>query len=130
MKTYIPEFTGDGREQITVRELLTHTSGLPPDIETKTDWHGWDTAIKMACTITLESPPGTVFRYSDINFILLGEIVQRVSKMPLQDFVQTRNLRAVENEGHGIFAVAAGNKTVAHRADGSGERQTVARHGS
>ncbi len=88
VRTYIPEFTGEGRELVTVRELLTHTSGLPPDIETETDWHGWNTAIQKACAEKLESPPGTVFRYSDINFILLGEVVQRVSKTPLQVFVQ------------------------------------------
>jgi CubicO group peptidase (beta-lactamase class C family) len=88
VRTYIPKFTGEGRELVTVRELLTHTSGLPPDIETKTDWHGWNTAIQKACAIKLESPPGTVFKYSDINFILLGELVQRVSKTPLQVFVQ------------------------------------------
>jgi CubicO group peptidase (beta-lactamase class C family) len=88
VRTYIPEFTGEGRELVTVRELLTHTSGLPPDIETKTDWHGWNTAVQKACAEKLESPPGTVFKYSDINFILLGELVQRVSKTPLQVFVQ------------------------------------------
>jgi CubicO group peptidase (beta-lactamase class C family) len=85
--TYIPAFTGQGRELVTVRELLTHTSGLPPDLVTN-DWHGYSTAIKMACTNELESPPGTTFTYSDINFILLGEIVQRVTKTPLQIFVQ------------------------------------------
>lgn len=85
---YIPEFTGEGRELITVRELMTHTSGLPEDIETKTDWHGEAEAIKKACAETLKSPPGAVFRYSDINFELLGEIVQRVSGMPLEVFVQ------------------------------------------
>jgi len=88
VRTYIPEFTGGEKDLVTVSELLTHTSGLPPDIETKTDWHGWNTAIQKACAIKLESPPGTVFRYSDINFILLGEIVQRVSKTSLQVFVQ------------------------------------------
>jgi CubicO group peptidase (beta-lactamase class C family) len=88
VRTYLPEFTGDGRELVTVRELLTHTSGLPPDIETKTDWHGQAEAIKKACAEKLESPPGAVFKYSDINFILLGEIVQRVSKTPLEVFVQ------------------------------------------
>ena len=90
VRTYIPEFTGEGRELVTVRELLTHTSGLPPDIETKTDWHGETEAIKKACAGKLESPPGTAFKYSDINFILLGEIVQRVSKTPLQVFVQRK----------------------------------------
>ena len=84
---YIPEFKGWGRERITIRELLTHTSGLPPDLETN-EWRGYATAIKKACAITLESPPGTAFKYSDINFVLLGEIVCRAAKMPLQDFVQ------------------------------------------
>ena len=85
---YIPEFAGDGKELITVKELLTHTSGLPPDIETKSDWHGQAEAIKRACAEKLQSKPGTVFKYSDINFFLLGEIVQRMSKTPLEIFVQ------------------------------------------
>jgi CubicO group peptidase (beta-lactamase class C family) len=85
---YLPEFTGDGKEAVTVRQLLTHTSGLPPDIETKTDWHGQAEAIKKACAVKLQSKPGTAFKYSDINFFLLGEIVQRVSGTPLEVFVQ------------------------------------------
>jgi len=88
VRTYLPEFTGDDRELVTVRELMTHTSGLPPDLETRTAWSGYETAIKMACAEKLQSKPGTVFKYSDINFILLGEIVQRVSKLPLPVFVQ------------------------------------------
>ncbi len=87
-QTYISEFTGDGKEAITVRQLLTHTSGLRPDIETRSDWHGQQAAIKKACEEKLQDLPGAVFRYSDINFFLLGEIVQRVSKMPLQEFVE------------------------------------------
>jgi CubicO group peptidase (beta-lactamase class C family) len=86
--TYIPEFTGGGKEHVTVRELLTHTSGLPPDIETATDWHGWKTGIQKACAIQLDAAPGTLYKYSDINFILLGEIVHRVSKKKLNVFVQ------------------------------------------
>lgn len=88
VRNYIPEFTGDGKGEVTVRELMTHTSGLPPDIEIKTDWHGEAAAIQKACAEELQSPPGTVFKYSDINFELLGEIVQRVSQMPLEDFVE------------------------------------------
>ncbi len=88
VREYIPEFTGDGRELVTVRELLTHTSGLREDIETKSDWHGQAEAIKKACAEKLQSKPGTVFKYSDINFILLGEIVQRLSRTPLEVFVQ------------------------------------------
>lgn len=84
---YIPEFQGDGKENITVRQLLVHTSGLRGDIETKSDWHGQQTAIEKACQEKLLSAPGTEFRYSDINFFLLGEIVHRVSKQPLEAFV-------------------------------------------
>jgi uncharacterized protein YbbC (DUF1343 family)/CubicO group peptidase (beta-lactamase class C family) len=87
VQTYIPEFKGDGKENITVRQLMTHTSGLRGDIETKTDWHGQPAAIEKACAEKLLSSPGAVFRYSDINFFLLGEIVQRVSKQPLEKFV-------------------------------------------
>jgi uncharacterized protein YbbC (DUF1343 family)/CubicO group peptidase (beta-lactamase class C family) len=90
VRTYVPEFSGEGREKVTVRHLLTHTSGLRPDIETRTDWHGQAEAIRKACTERLQSVPGEVFRYSDINFFLLGEIVQRVSQMPLQDFVREK----------------------------------------
>ena len=40
VQTYIPEFKGDGKEAITVRQLMLHISGLRGDIETKSDWHG------------------------------------------------------------------------------------------
>ena len=86
--TYIPEFTGGGKEAITVRNLLTHTSGLVPDIETRTDWHGRDTAVKMACESKLISKPGTTFKYSDVNLFMIGAIVEKVSGMKLEDFVQ------------------------------------------
>src|SRR6267154_2631216 len=87
VQTYIPEFHGEGKEAITIRQLMTHTSGLRGDIETKTDWQGQQTAIQKACEEKLLNPPGTAFRYSDINFFLLGEVVQRVSKSPLEEFV-------------------------------------------
>jgi CubicO group peptidase (beta-lactamase class C family) len=88
VKTYLPEFTGEGRDEVTVRELLTHTSGLPPDLETKTDWYGQAEGLRKACAEKLDHRPGTVFNYSDINFFLLGQIVQRVSGLPLEVFVQ------------------------------------------
>jgi uncharacterized protein YbbC (DUF1343 family)/CubicO group peptidase (beta-lactamase class C family) len=87
VQTYIPEFKGQGKEAITVRQLMTHTSGLRGDIETRTDWHGQQAAIQKACAEKLLGAPGTAFRYSDINFFLLGEIVQRVSHRPLEEFV-------------------------------------------
>jgi CubicO group peptidase (beta-lactamase class C family) len=84
--SYIPEFTGGGKERITVRQLLTHTSGLPEGISTHPRWQGTATAIRMACAVKLQAPPGREFCYSDINFLLLGEIVARVSHAPLNEF--------------------------------------------
>jgi uncharacterized protein YbbC (DUF1343 family)/CubicO group peptidase (beta-lactamase class C family) len=105
--TYIPEFKGDGKENITVRQLMTHTSGLPPDIETKTDWHGEATAIKMACAAQLMATPGTVERYSDINFFLCGEIVQRVSGMPLEKFVAKEIYKPLHMKDTGFLPPAS-----------------------
>jgi uncharacterized protein YbbC (DUF1343 family)/CubicO group peptidase (beta-lactamase class C family) len=87
VQTYLPEFNGEGKEAVTVRHLLTHVSGLPGDIETRSDWHGQEAAIQKACAEKLLTPPGTAFRYSDINFFLLAEIVQRVTKTPFEEFV-------------------------------------------
>src|SRR5262245_23782868 len=87
VQEYIPEFSGNGKEAITVRHLLVHRSGLRGDIETQSDWHGQAAAIAKAGREELLTPPGTAFRYSDINFFLLGEIVQRVTKAPLEEFV-------------------------------------------
>ncbi len=84
--SYISEFTGDGKERITVRQLLTHTSGLPEGISTHPKWQGAESAIRMACAVKLKAPPGREFLYSDINFLLLGEIVARVSHTPLNVF--------------------------------------------
>jgi uncharacterized protein YbbC (DUF1343 family)/CubicO group peptidase (beta-lactamase class C family) len=85
-RRYLPEFKSDGKEAITIRQLLTHTSGLRPGIARNPPWKGADAAIRLACAERLQSPPGAVFRYSDINFFLLGEIVQRVSGRKLEEF--------------------------------------------
>ena len=85
--TYIPEFAKNGKETVTIRNLMTHSSGLPPGIRVDKSWSGWDGAIQRACETKLQSTPGTMFVYSDINFFTLGEVVHRVSGQPLQDFV-------------------------------------------
>jgi uncharacterized protein YbbC (DUF1343 family)/CubicO group peptidase (beta-lactamase class C family) len=80
---YWPEFKANGKEAITVRELMTHYSGLPPDLELKPEWSGYETAMKMIVDVKPIAPPGTRFIYSDINFETLGELVRRVSGEPL-----------------------------------------------
>ena len=83
---YIPEFGKYGKEEITIRELMTHYSGLREDLDLKSQWAGKDTAYQMANEEKLVSPPGAYFRYSDINFIVLGELVERLSNMPLEKY--------------------------------------------
>jgi uncharacterized protein YbbC (DUF1343 family)/CubicO group peptidase (beta-lactamase class C family) len=83
---YLPEFVQSGKEDITLRQLLTHYSGLAPDLELKTPWEGKETAYRMAFAETPEQPPGSEFTYSDINFIVLGALVERVSGETLDQY--------------------------------------------
>jgi uncharacterized protein YbbC (DUF1343 family)/CubicO group peptidase (beta-lactamase class C family) len=83
---YLPEFQG-GKSDITVRDLLTHFSGLRPDLDLTPPWTGYDTGIRKALIDKPTYPPGERFLYSDINFELLGEIVRRVSGETLDKFV-------------------------------------------
>jgi uncharacterized protein YbbC (DUF1343 family)/CubicO group peptidase (beta-lactamase class C family) len=75
---YLPEFER-GNSSITIRNLMTHFSGLRPDLDLKPRWSGYETGLERALHEMPVAPPGTHFTYSDINFILLGEIVHRVS---------------------------------------------------
>lgn len=85
---YIPEFARYGKDAITVRHLLTHTSGLRPDLDLADDWRGKDEAVRLATEEVPLAPPDTRFVYSDINFFLLGEVVERVSGLRLDAFAR------------------------------------------
>jgi len=76
---FIPGFGKFNKGAITIRHLLTHTSGLRPDLELEVEFHGGDEAIRRAIEEVPTAPPGERFVYSDINFFLLGDIVGRVS---------------------------------------------------
>ena len=87
---FIPEFGKYGKDRITVRDLLTHMSGLRPDVDVSDTWTGAETAIRLATEETPTAPPGRRFVYSDINFFLLAEVVARVSGQPFDRFVTQR----------------------------------------
>jgi uncharacterized protein YbbC (DUF1343 family)/CubicO group peptidase (beta-lactamase class C family) len=125
--SYIPEFVGNGKEAITVRQLLTHTSGLRPDLSLSPPWSGYDKAIALACEEKLSSPPGTTFRYSDINFLLLGEIVRRVSGRSLPDFVADEIYKPLKMVDTGYLPPADQRDRIAptERAEGEMLRGTV-----
>ncbi len=86
---YIPDFAQNGKEDVTIRMLLTHYSGLPADIDLKQPWSGLEEGYSRANASKLENPPGSTFLYSDVGFIVLGELVQKVSGMPLDQYAQT-----------------------------------------
>ena len=87
---YIPGFERHGKKAVTIEHLLTHTSGLRPDLPLEEEFSGYATAIARAIDERLVASPGTVFSYSDINFFVLGEVVARVSGMQLDQFAQLR----------------------------------------
>ena len=86
--TFIPEFAAHGKGDITIRHLLTHESGLRPDLDLADPWTGADTAIRLAAGEVPVAAPDERFIYSDINFELLGEIVRRVSGLRLDEFAR------------------------------------------
>ena len=84
---YLPEFQ-QGKSSITIADLLTHFSGLKPDLVLEPAWSGYQAGVLRALLEKPEAPPATRFVYSDINFVLLAEIVHRVTGKILDDFAK------------------------------------------
>ncbi|MCA9054332.1 MAG: beta-lactamase family protein [Planctomycetaceae bacterium] len=85
---YLPGFGVKGKEAITVRQLLIHQSGLLPDNALRDYLDGPERAIERICELELQNPVGEKFVYSDVNFIVLGELVRRISGKPLDEFTR------------------------------------------
>lgn len=83
---YWPEFATHGKAAITLRELLTHYSGLRADLDLGKKWSGRETARRLIIQEQPELAPGSRYLYSDINFEVLGEVVERVSGQPLDTY--------------------------------------------
>jgi uncharacterized protein YbbC (DUF1343 family)/CubicO group peptidase (beta-lactamase class C family) len=83
---YLPAFAANGKGTITIRQLLTHSSGLAPDLDLTDAWSGKEEGIRRAFASVPTSPPGTEFRYSDINFIVLGALVEKLSGVTLDQY--------------------------------------------
>lgn len=85
---YLPDFRGDGRETITVRHLLTHTSGLPQWLPVYYHASDPDEAWRYLRTVPLGWPVGAARHYSDLGFMVLGRLVEQVSGQALDRFVR------------------------------------------
>ena len=87
---HVPGFERYGKREITVRHLLTHTSGLRPDVDLADAWAGYDRGIALAVEEVPVARPDERVIYSDINFLLLGRIVETISGVGLDRFAQDR----------------------------------------
>lgn len=83
---YLPAFAEHGKRGITILQLLTHYSGLRPDLDLDQNWESYETGIAKAYDEQLVAQPGEVFVYSDINYLILAEIVREVSGRHLHEF--------------------------------------------
>jgi CubicO group peptidase (beta-lactamase class C family) len=83
-----PAFAANGKEDVTVAHLLLHTSGLTADNSINDYRDGRDKALERVANLKLEAPAGTRFRYSDVGFITLGVLVERITGTPVDQFAK------------------------------------------
>lgn len=86
----LPLFVGPDKEKVTIRHLLTHTSGLDWWAPLFEEAEGWQEYVQRIQAMNLVYEPGTEHKYSDLGMILLGEILSRVAGEPFEDFVNER----------------------------------------
>jgi len=85
---HLPDFATNEKASVTIKQLMLHTGGLIPDNALGDYAPGHDEAIRKVMHIKLSYPPGDDFRYSDVGFIVLGELIEKVSGEDLNSFTQ------------------------------------------
>src|SRR6185437_8965119 len=81
-----PAFADNGKQDVTVGHLMLHTSGLIADNDIADYKDGRAKAMERIAALKLQAPLGSRFRYSDVGFIVLGELVERIGGMPVDRF--------------------------------------------
>ena len=129
--TYLPEFGQNGKEAITVLQLLTHQGGLTPDNELGDYADGPAQAWERICGLGVRAAPGKKFMYSDVGFIVLGELVRRVSGEGLDQFAQQRIFQPLGMQetmflpGESLAARAAPTETTRRPLDAGGSPRSA-----
>lgn len=120
LRRHLPEFPATAGP-ITVRHLLSHTSGLPAILPLEPAWSGAGAAHALACAAVPTHAPGTFFRYSDINYILLGSLIERVAGAALPELAQREVLRplAMHDSGYLPLERHAASRLVPTEFDGA-----------
>lgn len=93
VSSYVPEFARHEKGNLTILGLLTHYSGLRPDVDLDQPWTGYETGLERAFEEQLIAPPGERFIYSDINYFVLSEVVRKVTGKGLDEFASDRIFR-------------------------------------
>ncbi|MGC2163917.1 MAG: serine hydrolase [Silvibacterium sp.] len=83
---YLPAFAANGKQDITIRQLMTHYSGLPEGIGLQEPWSGKQEGYNRSFAVAPVRPAGTAFSYSDINFIVMGALIEKLSGMSLDGY--------------------------------------------
>ena len=112
---FVPEFDGPGRNTVLVRNLLTHTSGLPAWVPFYEETPDADSALRRINGEPFENEPGTTYVYSDLGAILLAQVVERVSDRPARRVSRGAPVHTAGYAGHGLSARSP--------TDGSDRRQ-------
>ena len=97
---FIPEIDDAEAKKVTIQQLLTHTSGYRPDFDLGEKWTGREGMLAALKKEKLRAAPGTRFVYSDIGFIVLGEIIARVTGSPFHHLAESAVLRKVESKDY------------------------------
>jgi len=93
VQRYLPGFRGAGKDQVTIRNLLTHSSGLPAWRQLYAEADSRGTALWIVNTTPLDTSPGKRYVYSDLGAIVLTEVVERIAGEPLDAFLDARVFR-------------------------------------
>ena len=121
VRKFIPEFTEGDRKLITVRHLLTHTSGLPDqlpeNIELRKRHAPLEEFVERAIRTPLLFEPGQEVRYQSMGFLLAAEVVQRITQHPFRDYLREELFLPLEMRNSEL-----GLGHLVHEAPRSGER--------
>lgn len=86
--SYIPEFAANGKVEVTVRQLLTHTSGFTAWVPLYTQGNSREERLQLVFNQPLKNAPGSTYEYSDLNMITLGVLIERLSNQRQDEFVR------------------------------------------
>lgn len=123
LSTHIPDSPHSG---ITLRHLLTHTSGLPAWIPFYLEESGYEAIVRRAAAVSPESPPGARVVYSDLGFILLGEVARRSLGAPLDTLARTRLFAPLGMSDTGYLPTQEMRGRIAPTEDGTAIEQGMA----